>query len=645
MCGFTGFWDKNLSFSKEHLETIAEKMADKIDHRGPDSWGVWVDEKTGMALGHRRLSIVDLSPAGHQPMISNSGMVLAYNGEIYNTEELRKELIQQGYTFQGHSDTEVILKACEAFGVENTCKKLIGMFSFALWDGKAQALYLVRDRLGIKPLYWGFHHGVLFFGSQLKSFGPHPKWQPELDRNALVSYFRFNYVPTPISIFKGIHKLSPGTILKFNKDHHSQEIRFWDFQKVVESGFEKRASIKSDTERVEALDILLKDAVKRRMVADVPLGAFLSGGIDSSTVVALMQSQSTRPIKTFSIGYNEQSYNEADYAKKVAQHLGTEHNELYLNPSEIFKVIPTMPEWFDEPFADSSQIPTYLVSKLAREQVIVALSGDGGDELFAGYSRYFQGQRAWRLMNLFPMWVKYLCSGVIQGLSPKTWDKLGNLIPKKHRPALVADKLYKISNVLLIKEPEIFYKRLVSQWQNPEELVLGEKESLYFPWQNLNKSKLTNMVDYMQVMDTLSYLPDDILAKVDRASMALGLEARVPLLDHRVVEFAWGCPLHQKIRNNQGKWLLRQVLNRYVPNHLIERPKMGFGIPIEHWLRKELSSWAEDLLYDPALKSEQLLNLSIIHRRWQEHKMGKNNWHYSLWGVLMFLAWKKNWGF
>lgn len=660
MCGLTGFWDKSLAYSQENLEFFTQAMADKIDHRGPDSSGIWCDAKSGIGLGHRRLSIVDLSPAGHQPMVSRSNrMMLAYNGEIYNTNELRNELIAAGISadeFSGYSDTEVILRACEIWGVEETCRKMIGMFAFALWDAKEQCLYLTRDRLGKKPMYWGFHgigRQILFFGSQIKSFTPHPTWKPEIETDVLHSYFRFNYVPAPVSIFKGIHKLTPGTVLKIDRQNNIQETRFWDFQEVIAIGAKYRNHDQNnkhplnDEEAIDALEELLKDAVKRRMMADVPLGAFLSGGVDSSTIVALMQAQSDRPVKTFSIGYQEQDYNEAVHAKKVAKHLGTEHHEQYLEPKQIFDIIPSIPHWFDEPFADSSQIPTYLVSKMAREHVTVALSGDGGDELFAGYTRYLQGQRTWAWMNAIPLWSKYLAATLIRSVKPRTWDVISKAIPKKIRPSLFSDKLYKMSDVLLIKHPEEFYKRLVSQWHHPNELVLQGKETLYFPWQGLKKDSnhLNNIVEYMQAMDTLSYLPDDILTKVDRASMALGLEARVPLLDHRVVEFAWRLPCNQKIRNNQGKWLLRQVLYRYVPKELIERPKMGFGIPIDRWLRTDLRAWAEELLYDNSLKSEGLLNTQLIHQRWTEHLSGTRNWQYPLWGVLMFLAWKKNWGF
>lgn len=644
MCGLTGFWDFNGSTSREEGLKIVENMSTAIDHRGPDSSGVWMDENAGIAFGHRRLSIVDLSPAGHQPMISRSErFVIIYNGEIYNTEDVRKELIADGITFRGYSDTEVILEACEAWGVEKTAKKLIGMFVFAIWDRQKNDLQIVRDRLGIKPLYWGIYKDVLLFSSQLKSFHQFPGFKPDIDRHALVSYFRYNYVPAPVSIFKGIYKLQPGSILNMDAQKKINIIRFWDFQEIANNGVRNRFQLTAE-ESEEQLDILLRDAIKRRMVADVPLGAFLSGGIDSSTVVALMQAQSTRPIKTFSIGFNEDGYDEAKYAKAVAKHLGTDHHELYLKPKEALSIIPSIPTWCDEPFADASQIPTYLVSKLAREKVIVSLSGDGGDELFAGYSRYFVGQSVWSWMGKLPMWVKNIGARGIQTFPPHYWDQLTQILPKRYRSNLLGDKLYKLADVLQTKHGLEFYQSLVSQWHRPVSLVKSGFE-IGNPIFGHDSEFKGNFVELMQKMDTLTYLPDDILAKVDRASMAVGLEARVPLLDHRVVEFAWRLPLNYKIRQGQGKWLLRQVLNRYVPKYFIDRPKMGFGVPIDKWLRGPLKDWAETLLAEDRLKQEGILNFEPIRQRWNEHQKGIRNWQYSLWGVLMFQSWKEHWGF
>lgn len=646
MCGLVGFWDFKANTSKTELLAIGQKMGKAISHRGPDSEGAWCDETLGLSFSHLRLAIVDLSEAGHQPMVSRSGgSVIVYNGEIYNAPELRETLSLEGCRFRGHSDTEVILEACERWGVIATCQKLIGMFAFAFWDKQTQQLFLARDRLGIKPMYWGFNQGILFFGSQLKSFKGHPHFKPEIDKEALTAYFRFNYVPTPLSIFENIQKLSPGSILSIDRTQKTHEFRFWDLQDVITRAKENRLKASSsDGALVEECDVLLRDAVKRRMVADVPLGAFLSGGIDSSTVVALMQAQSDRPIKTFTIGFHEAGYDEAKHAAAVAKHLGTEHHELYLASSEAQAIIPDIPNWCDEPFADVSQIPTYLVSQLARQQVTVSLSGDGGDELFAGYNRYFLGQKLWPLMKILPCWLRSFSAQTIRQLSPKQWESFSKILPKKFRSPLVGDKIHKLASVLEAFNTQSFYKCLVTFWEKPAHLVLGGNEPVLYPWNFESTFGHSNeFVESMQMMDTLTYLPDDILTKVDRASMAVSLEARVPLLDHRVVEFAYGLPMDVKIRNGQGKWLLRQVLNKYVPNRLIDRPKMGFGVPIDQWLRGPLREWAENLLSLQRLESEGILNPEPIRQRWREHLSGQRNWQYSLWGVLMFQAWQERW--
>ena len=647
MCGLVGFWDFKANISKTELLGIGQKMGKAISHRGPDSEGAWCDEAVGLSFSHLRLAIVDLSEAGHQPMVSRSGgSVIVYNGEIYNAPELREALSLEGCRFRGHSDTEVILEACERWGVIATCQKLIGMFAFAFWDKQTQQLFLARDRLGIKPMYWGFNQGILFFGSQLKSFKGHPHFKPEIDKEALTAYFRFNYVPTPLSIFKNIQKLSPGSILSIDRNQKTQEFRFWDLQDVIARAKDNRLKAScSDDALIEECDALLRDAVKRRIVVDVPLGAFLSGGIDSSIVVALMQTQSDRPIKTFTIGFHEAGYDEAKHAAAVAKHLGTEHHELYLASSEAQAIIPDIPNWCDEPFADVSQIPTYLVSRLARQQVTVSLSGDGGDELFAGYNRYFVGQKLWPRLKVLPYWLRLLSAQGIRQFSPNQWDQFAKILPNRLRPRLVGDKAHKLADILAVPNAGTFYKNLVSFWEEPANLVLGGNEPVLYPW-NFESTfgHSNNFVESMQIMDTLTYLPDDILAKVDRASMAVGLETRVPLLDHRVVEFAYGLPMNVKIRNGQGKWLLRQVLNKYVPNSLIERPKMGFGVPIDQWLRGPLREWAENLLSLQRLESEGILNPEPIRQRWAEHLSGQRNWQYSLWGVLMFQAWQERWG-
>lgn len=635
MCGLAGAW--HFKTASMPLAEIGKAMADRLSHRGPDSSGVWVDESAGLVLGHRRLSIVDLSPNGHQPMVSPSNQsVLIYNGEIYNAMELREALRSEGAVFRGNSDTEVILQACVFWGVERAVKKLIGMFAFAFWDQTERRLYLVRDRLGIKPLYWGLHQGILFFGSELKSFFAHPQWRATLNRDALVSYFRWGYVPAPLSIYQDIFKLKPGHLVIIDDQARVQEIAYWQLSAVVASGKQtlKKAS---ETEIVVELETLLKDAVKRRMVADVPLGAFLSGGIDSSTIVALMQSQSHQPIKSFTIGFEEAEFNEALCARAVAQHLGTDHQELVVRSQEAQAVIPQLSLWYDEPFADSSQIPTYLVSKLARSSVTVSLSGDGGDEVFAGYSRYLVTQSFWSWWKFIPLPVRKGLSSGIRSLSPAQWNRLMQYVPARFRPSNMSEKADKLAT-LLRTTPQNFYAPLVSVWADAENLVQSGKENFQWPIE-----KKLNLIEQMQYIDTMTYLPDDILTKVDRASMAVSLEARVPLLDHRVVELAWQIPSKMKSQGMQGKKILRSILNRYVPKNFFDRPKMGFGIPLAQWLRGPLKEWAENLLEKNKIAAEGILNAELVHARWQSHLKGERNFSHSLWSVLMFQAWHQQW--
>ncbi len=640
MCGLTGFWDFKAATSEEKLLHLVSEMALSIQFRGPDSQGIWCDPKVGLAFGHRRLAIVDLSPAGHQPMLSHSGRsVIIYNGEIFNTDDLRSRLKVEGCVFHGYSDTEVLLEACEQWGVEKTCQQLIGMFSFAFWRVDDQQLFLARDRLGIKPLYWGFHEGILFFGSQLKSFLAHPHFKPVLNKNALGQYFRSNAVPNTLSIFEGVAQLEPGSIVVVDRHKHVHQDRFWDLENVVKSGIKSQQSL-SDPEAIEALDLLLRDAVKRRMVADVPLGAFLSGGIDSSLVVALMQSQSTRPIKTFSIGFEVSGYNEAPYAEAVAKHLKTDHETLYVDAVQAQSFIPKIPYYFDEPFADVSQIPTFLVSQLARKKVTVSLSGDGGDELFAGYNRYLTGYDIWKKIAWMPRPFRMMFAAGMCSMGVDTWNRLASVLPQAVSIPLLGDKVHKLAGMLRAPHTEDFYNILMRYWDEPEKIVLGGGETkLDNRGQGLS---FRHPTEYMQFLDTLHYLPDDILTKVDRASMAVSLEARVPLLDHRVVEFAWQLPYHFKVRHGQSKWILRQVLNRYVPTELVDRPKMGFGVPLDTWLRGPLREWAEDLLSESTLKCQGILDPKPIRMRWQEHLSGRRDWQYSLWGVLMFQAWYKH---
>lgn len=646
MCGLAGFLDPSRRTGGEELRATVTRMAAALRHRGPDDGGAWVDAEAGIALGHRRLSIVDLSPLGHQPMQSACGRyVTAFNGEIYNHRALRRELEGLGHAFRGHSDTEVMLAAFVEWGLEAALERFNGMFALALWDRKGRLLHLVRDRLGEKPLYYGWMGRTFLFGSELKALRAHPEFRGEVDRGALALYLRHNYIPTPYSIYRGIRKLPPGTRLTLNGADAGAAptpIPYWSFREVSERGVAEPFTGSAD-EAAAHLDTLLRDAVKLRMEADVPLGAFLSGGIDSSTVVALMQAQGDRPVKTFTIGFHEAAYNEAEDAKAVARHLGTEHTELYVTPGEAMAVIPRLPALYDEPFADSSQIPTFLVSELARRHVTVSLSGDAGDELFGGYNRYFWGRSIWQRIGWMPRGMRGAAARALTVLPPEAWETVfrmtGPVLPGKIKQRSPGDKLHKLAEILAVNDPETMYLGLVSHWKDPASLAVGASEP---PTVLTDRSQWADLPDFTQRMmylDTVTYLPDDILVKVDRASMGVSLEGRIPFLDHRVVEFAWRLPLSMKVRDGQGKWLLRQVLYGYVPRGLIERPKMGFGVPIDAWLRGPLRDWAESLLAERRLRAEGFLHPRPIREKWAEHLSGRRNWQYHLWDVLMFQAW------
>lgn len=653
MCGLTGFWGVNHKLTTEQAKPILADMIKPIHHRGPDDHGLWFQEKQGLGFGHTRLAIVDLSTQGHQPMHSQSGKgTIVYNGEIYNADTIRRELIDQHQiAFKGHSDTEVLLEACEAWGVEHTLKKINGMFAFAFWSETEATLTLARDRLGIKPLYWGLSKGVLLFGSQLKSLKSHPNWQGELCPTALHHYFQLGYVPAPLSIFKGIYKLAPGCLIHFKlplseKITPNLSTQYWCPKAMTQQPLVDM----SDGEQIQALDDLLSDAVGSRMIADVPLGAFLSGGIDSSLVAALMQKQSRSPIKTFSIGFDNPQYNEAGYAKKVAEHLGTDHHETILSAKDALAFVPNMPEWYDEPFADSSQIPTFLVSQIARKHVTVALSGDGGDELFAGYSRYHMGYRLWSRMSKLPSWSKTALSHTLTTLPISVWDKLSLLIPASKRPKQLGRNAHKMASIMHCDSLGDFYQHLVGCWQDPTEIIATEiviAKDQENTWSWPEPPKGLSPIARMQWLDTVTYLPDDILTKVDRASMAVSLEARVPLLDHRVVAFAWQLPESSKIRSShrqvQSKWLLRQVLKQYIPEALFNRPKMGFGIPLADWLRGPLHPWATNLLSEQSLDGNPYINTSSARKIWHEHLNHIHNHEHRLWTLLMFLAWYQHW--
>ena len=651
MCGITGFCEISRERHAEELQATVIRMRDALHHRGPDDTGIWVEAASGLALGHRRLSIIDLSPLGHQPMFSASGRyVIIFNGEIYNFKILRAELESLGHKFRSHSDTEVMLAAIEQWQPLRAVQRFNGMFAFALWDRRERRLYLARDRMGEKPMYYGWQKNTFLFGSELKALRRHPDFLNAIDRQALTLFLRYSYIPGPYSIYAGIHKLPAGTMLAMDFAEGAPTLPapmpYWSLREAARQGVEKPAAL-SDEEARAQCDALLREAVSLQMISDVPLGAFLSGGVDSSTIVALMQAQSTRPVRTFTIGFHESSYNEAGHAKAVAQHLGTEHTELYVTPEETRAVIPRLPALYDEPFSDSSQIPTFLVAELARRHVTVSLSGDGGDELFCGYKHYLVGREVWDKMKLMPQPLRSTLAKMITatpvGFLNGSLSWLQSATAKYGRAGAVGDKLHKFAEVMAVEKSEAFYQSLISHWKKPAELVVGGAEPLAaFADPELHLD-LPSFTQRMMYLDALIYLPDDILVKVDRASMGVSLESRVPLLDHRLVEFAWQLPMRMKLREGKSKWLLRQVLYQYVPPPLIERGKMGFGVPIDAWLRGPLREWAEALLDEHRLRREGFLNPAAIRQKWQEHLDGRHEWHFYLWDVLMFQAWQEQW--
>ena len=644
MCGIAGMVDWRAATSADALRSIADAMIETVRHRGPDAGDVWVEAEGGVALGQRRLAIIDLSPGGAQPMHSaDRRFVITFNGEIYNYRDIRRELQAAGHSMRSDSDTEVLLEACALWGVEAAIERAIGMFAFALWDRKTRSLTLARDRLGIKPLYYAASPERILFASQLKAFRPAPHWKPTIDEDAVVGYLRHAYIAQPRTIYREAEKLAPGHILTLRGGSTPSPKCFWDLRGIAVAGQRRNDPVPDPREAADRLDALLRDSVKLRMIADVPLGAFLSGGIDSSTVVALMQAQSTRAVKTFSIGFHESGYDEAQCAKQVAAHLGTDHTEFYVEPRHALDVIPHLADWFDEPFADPSQIPTYLVSELTRKHVTVALSGDGGDELFAGYNRYVWAERLARAVNLVPRPLRGASAAALRALAPQTWNWLFGFVPAAWRPALPGDKLHKITTLLDNPQPDAIYRRLVSQWEHPEEVAAAGREPRGPMWDPTIARDFRDLVPRMQFLDMITYLPDDILTKVDRATMAVGLEGRVPLLDHRVVAYSWSLPLEFKLRGGRSKWLLRQVLDRYVPRSLIDRPKMGFGVPIDAWLRGPLREWAESLLAPARLASDGFVRVEPVRRAWREHLEGSRNWQYPLWTVLMLQAWRARW--
>ncbi len=649
MCGIAGFIQKEIVSSRS--EQVLNAMADQITHRGPDSNGIWFDEKTGIGLAHRRLAILDLSPRGHQPMQSASGRyVIVFNGEIYNYQNLMDELVKLGHHFKGHSDTEVILQGIEQWGLKEAVTKCTGMFAIAIWDKQERRLYLVRDRLGEKPLYFGNVGKAFVFGSELKALKPHPDWKGTIDHSALTLYMKHGYVPAPHSIYRGIRKLTPGSIVSV--DYSStrpviNESSYWPMMDVVHHSQSHPLHV-TDEHMISSLEKILLESVKQQMVADVPLGAFLSGGIDSSTIVALMQSMSSQPVRTFSIGFDYEGYDEAGYARQIAQYLGTDHTELYMTAEDALNVIPRLPAIYDEPFADSSQIPTYLVSQLTRQHVTVSLSGDGGDELFCGYTRYFMVNNIWRKLSLLPLAIRRIVANTIIKTPVSRLDALfkwlNPLFNKYSQAGRVGDKLKKSAYLLNAADADEFYSLFTTNRVDMDGLLKPEyyqqdSDELLVSQHGLSSDCI---ISNMMYRDTMQYLPDDILVKVDRASMANSLESRIPMLDHRVLEFAWRLPLSAKYRNGQGKWILRQVLKKYVPEKYFERPKMGFGVPMDDWLSGPLREWGEDLLDEKELSQQGIFDAGAVRKKWCEHSEGLRNWRSQLWSVLVFQSWLKN---
>jgi asparagine synthase (glutamine-hydrolysing) len=643
MCGISGIWERN-GCSPQDLKTRVAAMTQTLSHRGPDDSGVWLSQEASIAFGQRRLAIIDLSPTGHQPMTSAYGQyTITFNGEIYNFRELRTELEHRGVRFRGHSDTEVIVEGCAQWGINSTIARLNGMFAIAVWDAKERQLFLARDRMGEKPLYWAVFDGLVLFGSELKALRAHPGWKPNLSRGAIAAFLRHHYVPGPFTIYQDVYKLPPAGFVKIASGSGPEVGAYWDLAGVVSQG--QRNTLRADEdELVDQLDALLHDAVSRRMVADVPLGAFLSGGYDSSSVVALMQRTSLRPVRTFTIGFENAAVDESKHAEAVARHLGTEHTTFPVSGAEALDVVPKLAEMYDEPFADSSQVPTHIVSALTRTRVTVALSGDGGDELFSGYDLYRWAESLWRPSAKMPLALRRLASSSIRVVPPSAFDRIARYLPYLWRVPQVGQKAHQLAQILSVSSIDSVYYQLVSHHQNPGNLIKGCEEVRTACWGQNLKVLLPDPVDRMRYLDMCTYLPDDILTKVDRASMAVALEVRAPFLDHRLVEWIWKLPSFQNARAQRPKHLLRRVLARYVPDRLVERPKMGFGVPLADWLRAPLREWAEDLMNEAGLSADDIFDVEAIRSLWAGFLSGDDGRCYFIWNILMFQAWHRRWG-
>jgi asparagine synthase (glutamine-hydrolysing) len=628
VCGIAGIVDLRRATSPDELAATVRAMGRTLSHRGPDDEGVWCDAAAGIAFAARRLAIRDLSPAGHQPMVSDDGgLVLVFNGEIYDADALRAELDSLGHRFRGTSDTEVLLNACARWGVAGALPRLNGMFAFALWETGTRRLTLVRDRMGIKPLYWATTGDLLLFVSELKALRAHAGWTPEIDRDALAAYARLSYVPAPHCIWTGARKLEPGCALTLEPGRPPQTWRYWDMAALAQGD----RTIHGAREAAPRLEALLGTAVRRRLVADVPVGVFLSGGIDSATVTALAQIHADTPVKTFAVGFAESAYDEAKNAALVARHLGTDHHELLLSAEETRALIPELPSWFDEPFADSSQVATLALARFARTEVTVALSGDGGDETFGGYNRYAWAARYWPWQRRVPAPFRRLAAAALEQVSPGAWDRVLGATPYRHP----GEKLHKFAQILALDDLDSVYRRLTGPGVDTFGAVPGGREPpAPVP------PPLDDAVERLQFLDTVGYLPDDILTKVDRATMAVGLEARVPFLDHEVIEFAWQLPRALKVSDVKSKRILRDVLGRHLPAKLFEgRAKSGFAIPLAGWLRGSLRDWGQSLLEDVTRTGEQWFDAKIVTGWWNDHQSQRADRHHALWNVLMFQAW------
>ncbi len=650
MCGFVGFFP---CAPGQDSERILLGMASALKHRGPDSDGSWIDAEDKVALAHRRLSVVDLSQHGSQPMVSPSGQyVIVYNGEIYNHLSIRQLISDPPGGWRGSSDTETLLAAIEKWGIVEALSRVVGMFAFALWDRQRKTLTLARDRLGEKPLYWGWQNGTLLFGSELKALCKHPGFRKEIDRNSLSLFTRYGYVPAPYSIYRGVSKLMPGHYLSIPLSQEGnltscveQSKPYWSINDTVRQGI-ANPFLGDDDAAIDMLERQLQETIHDQMLADVPVGAFFSGGIDSSVVVSLMQGMSSKPVQTFTVGLGKNDNDEAQHAETVAEYLKTEHRSLIVRPEDALDVVPLLPKIYCEPLSADSQIPLYLISGLARQHVTVSLSGDGGDELFGGYNRYLSALKVWKKLQAIPKPLRHVVSQILSSVSPANWDLLFSYIrpalPAKYRLAIPGTKAQKLAGVLKVDSEHDYFLNLISHWKNVNELVLNSVEVPTIATDATKWVEADCFEHWMMAMDTQTFLPDEVMTKVDRAAMANSLETRAPLLDHRVVELAWRMPLDKKIRDGEGKWILRQVLYRHVPKQVIDKPKKGFGIPIDEWLRGPLKEWAEKLLDKDRLREEGYFNADLVYEKWRQHLTGKYSWQYQLWPILMFQAWLEN---